>query len=187
MCIRDSYITVGLDRNRKDQGDAITSRGYGAGQYTLFHHPPRQDEVDGVMTDVGKNVMRAVGELRDKFLHFVNGASSDTQASDRLTERGHGPLATCRFAPSAPEYMRACRTCAEQAGTQRISMGVTPTYAGSPSTYERTQYYDFDHLDGVPVRSKIECDWPYAVRRYNGGGPNSYDYQALVLRYLLQG
>ena len=37
----------------------------------------------------------------------------------------------------------------------------------------------------VPVRGEIPCDWPYAVRRYNGAGVNSYHYQAIVLRNLL--
>ena len=32
------------------------------------------------------------------------------------------------------------------------------------------------------MRRNFECDWPYAVRRYNGSGPNSYSYQALVLK-----
>jgi hypothetical protein len=66
-------------------------------------------------------------------------------------------------------------------------MGRTVRYRGTASTYQRTQYYEFDHIDDVPVRQQFECDWPYAMRRYNGGGPNSYNYQALVLRYLSRG
>jgi hypothetical protein len=31
----------------------------------------------------------------------------------------------------------------------------------------------------------LQCDWPYATRRYNGGGPNSFNYQAIVLKNLL--
>jgi hypothetical protein len=34
------------------------------------------------------------------------------------------------------------------------------------------------------VRAEIPCDWPYAVRRYNGSGINSYHYQVRILRYL---
>jgi hypothetical protein len=34
----------------------------------------------------------------------------------------------------------------------------------------------------VPARERFGCDWPYAVRRYNGGGLPSYHYQARVLR-----
>ena len=43
----DNFLIVGLDRNSKKVNAevAITSRGYGAGQYTLFHHPPRAAEV----------------------------------------------------------------------------------------------------------------------------------------------
>ena len=36
--------------------------------------------------------------------------------------------------------------------------------------------------DAVPVRAKIGCDWPYAVRRYNGSGVNSYHYQTRIMR-----
>jgi hypothetical protein len=34
---------------------------------------------------------------------------------------------------------------------------------------------------GVPDRAAFGWDWPYAVRRYNGGGVDSYHYQAQVL------
>jgi hypothetical protein len=36
----------------------------------------------------------------------------------------------------------------------------------------------------VPDRAKLGCDWPYAVRRYNGSGVNSYHYQYQVLQRL---
>src|SRR5262249_42299648 len=39
----DKFIVVGLDP--PNQPHVITSRGYGAGQYTLFHHPPQAAEV----------------------------------------------------------------------------------------------------------------------------------------------
>ena len=69
----DNFILIGLDRKYKDRPDHITSRGYGAGQYTLFHHPPTQEEVDDFMTSVQRNVAKAAEELRGKFDHFVNG------------------------------------------------------------------------------------------------------------------
>ena len=34
---------------------------------------------------------------------------------------------------------------------------------------------------GVPDRAEFGCDWPYAVRRYNGSGPDSYHYQTTIL------
>ena len=37
----------------------------------------------------------------------------------------------------------------------------------------------------VPIRKNIGCDWPYAVRRYNGAGMNSYHYQVKVLKNVL--
>ena len=37
---------------------------------------------------------------------------------------------------------------------------------------------------GVPNRATLGCDWPYAVRRYNGSGVDSYHYQFQVLKRL---
>ena len=183
----DSFIVVGLDRNAAEK-HVVTSRGYGVGQYTLFHHPPRQEEVEELMTDVGRNLQKAAEELREKFDRFVNGATSGTQADDRLAEFGTEPLRLCKFAEGDPRYMRDCKNCALAAGTEDIVRNVTPWYEGSAQTYRQTQYYNYSKLDfgGVPVRKNIECNWPYAVRRYNGSGPNSYSYQALVLKNLLE-
>ena len=86
---RDSYVVVGLDTNAADKS-VITSRGYGMGQYTLFHHPPRPEEVTGLIQDPAKNVQRAVKELRRKFDEFVVGATSGTRADDRSREHGAG-------------------------------------------------------------------------------------------------
>jgi hypothetical protein len=36
----------------------------------------------------------------------------------------------------------------------------------------------------VPDRAALGCDWPYAVRRYNGSGVDSYHYQFQVLERL---
>ena len=53
----DTYIVIGLDTNGADKG-VVTSRGYGAGQYTLFHHPPRREEVTDFIPHATKNVSR---------------------------------------------------------------------------------------------------------------------------------
>jgi len=55
----DNCVTIGLDRNNASNPAAITSRGFGIGQYTLFHHPPTPDEVAGVIADPAKNVQQA--------------------------------------------------------------------------------------------------------------------------------
>ncbi len=182
----DTFVVVGLDRNAAER-HRITSRGYGVGQFTLFHHPPRPEEVAEVMEDVGGNLQKAAEELREKFDRFVNGATSGTQADDRLAEFGTGALRLCKFAAEDPRFMTDCGNCARDAGRQDIEENVTTWYQGTASTYRSTQYYDYTTLDftGVPLRQDFECDWPYAVRRYNGSGPNSYSYQALVLKELL--
>lgn len=181
----DHWVTVGLDRNNSANPSAITSRGYGIGQYTLFHHPPTPDEIALVITDPVKNVQQAIDELHDKFTNFVNGASSNNQASDRIAEFGAGALRNCQYPESDTRYMTDCATCLANATLFDIAAGVTPVYAGNSMTYAQTQYHTGSYK-GVPVRAKIPCDWPYAVRRYNGGGVNSYDYQAEVLLKILK-
>jgi len=176
---KDAVITVGLDHNDAANPFAITSRGYGAGQFTIFHHPPRQDEVDDFMNDVVKNLSKAARELREKFDRFVNGPA-DT-ADDRRAEIGNGPLRLCKYAAGDPRFLTDCRQCAIDAGSRDVVEDVTPTYPGSPDVYKRGIYPSANYPN-LPKREAIGCDWPYAVRRYNGGGPNSYNYQARVIR-----
>jgi len=166
----DSYVQIGLDRNGTEKR-AVTSRGYGVGQYTLFHHPPTPEEVSSFISDISGNIGRAVRELRSKFDGFVNGPAS--HADDRLTECGSGPLRLCKHRPGDPGYMTGCAGCLRDAGTRTVAV-------------EPTQYYSTAAYHEVPVRSKFGCDWPYAVRRYNGSGPNSYHYQARVLQHLVE-
>src|SRR5438067_3374074 len=47
----DTFVTVGLDRNDRGIPDHVTSPGYGLGQYTLFPHPPRPEEVIDFIAD----------------------------------------------------------------------------------------------------------------------------------------
>ena len=180
----DTFITVGIDRNSRRASHAVTSRGYGAGQYTRFHHPPRAGEIDDIMLDPARNLAKAVSELREKFDHFVNGATSRIRADDRIMEFGGGPLRLCKYDAADPRHMNDCANCALAAGALDIAEGVTPLYEGSSHTYRRTRYYGEASYTGVPARANIGCDWPYAVRRYNGAGINSYHYQARVLKHL---
>jgi Putative peptidoglycan binding domain len=178
----DDFIVVGLDRNDQGQPDHITSRGYGIGQYTLFHHPPRADEVATLMLDPARNVQRAVRELDDKLEHFVNGPTSGQQADDRLAEFGTGGLRRCRFEPGDPRFMTDCVRCA---GETLMDVGpATPLHPRTTETLHPTDYHPETRYLKVPDRAKLGCDWPYAVRRYNGGGVNSYHYQYQVLQRL---
>jgi peptidoglycan hydrolase-like protein with peptidoglycan-binding domain len=181
----DNFVTIGLDRNDPANPAAITSRGFGIGQYTLFHHPPTADEAAGVIADPVENVQQAVSDLSDKFDNYVNGTTPDTQADDRIAEAGTGPLRICQYQPGDSRYMADCANCLAAATLMNITAGVTPVYAGSPVTYGQTKYHAGSYQN-VPVRANIPCDWPYAVRRYNGSGVNSYDYQAEVLLRVLK-
>lgn len=184
----DTFITVGLDRNVNGQPHIITSRGYGAGQFTLFHHPPQQSEVADFMLDVGKNLQKASNELKEKFDQFVNGTTDGTRADDRIAEIGTGPLRPCKFKPDEPGFMRDCNQCLRDAGATNIVANVTPVFRGAAMTFASTPLYDMNRDAGmyqeVPVRAQIPCDWPYAVRRYNGSGLPSYQYQVRILKHL---
>jgi hypothetical protein len=181
----DTFITVGLDRNNKAHPESITSRGYGVGQYTLFHHPPHPAEIEDFMKDPKKNLQRAIGELLNKFEHFILGPNAGTQADDRLKEHDREPLRWCKYPKGDSLYLNGCKACTLQAGSQDIVENVTPWFEGCNQTYQPTQYYPHASHQQVPVRKNFPCDWPYAVRRYNGSGMNSYHYQAIILHNLL--
>src|SRR5262249_45822732 len=171
-----------LDRGNKEAPEQITSRGYGVGQYTIFHHPPRAEEVKDFIVDSVRNVQRAYCELREKFDSFVVGPSD--RADDRAVEHPLLPLRLCRYAPTDKRYMRDCLNCAAATRKLTISPG-TPAYVGAPFGYEVDQYYPTALYHGVPDRAEFLCDWPYAVRRYNGSGNDSFHYQTRVLLNLL--
>ena len=177
----DNFIVIGLDRNHKNNNAHITSRGYGAGQYTLFHHPPTQSEVSDFMLNVEANVAKAGEEFREKFNGFVNGSTSGTCADDRIAEFGRGTLRTCKYQSDDPRHLTDCRQCMINAGETDIIAGTTRWHVSSSKLYKTTKYHRNTRLDDVPVRRNIGCDWPYALRRYNGGGVNSYWYQSEVL------
>jgi hypothetical protein len=121
----------------------------------------------------------------EKFLRFVNGSTPGTRADDRQAEFGRGTLRLCKYAAGDPRYMTDCRGCLAAAGKTDIRAGVTRFYAGASRLYEPTQYHARTEYTDVPARNEIGCDWPYAVRRYNGGGVDSYHYQTQVLLRVL--
>jgi len=179
----DNFVVVGLDHGDKANPERITSRGYGIGQYTLFHHPPRSEELADFILDPVNNVQRAFGELRGKFDRFLVGPSD--YADDRKREHPLLPLRMCRYPPGDVRYLRDCRNCALQARKINVSQG-TPFFAGAAATYQPDQYYKSATYVGVPDRADFLCDWPYAVRRYNGSGNDSFHYQTRVLSNLLR-
>ena len=178
----DDFVIVGLDRNDKAVPDHITSRGFGIGQYTLFHHPPRMDELNSVIADPVRNVQKAFAELRLKFDQYVVGPA-DT-ADDRSAEHPLLPLRICKYPPDEPRYLRDCRNCALAARKIDIVRG-TPAYQGASISYQPDRYYPSADYANVPDRADFPCDWPYAVRRYNGSGNDSFHYQTRVLLNLL--
>lgn len=184
----DNFLIVGLDRNSKKPNAevAITSRGYGAGQYTLFHHPPRAAEVQDFMLDPVGNVEKAAEEYRSKFDRFVNGPTSGTRADDRMAEAKQVPLRECKFKRTDPKFMRDCQACLAALTKVTIKVG-DPFFKGSSGRYAVSDYYKTTSYAGVPLRKDVPCDWPYASRRYNGAGVNSYHYQAIVLKNVVEG
>ena len=59
-----------------------------------------------------------------------------------------------------------------------------PLHPRTTETLRPTPYHPETRYAKVPDRAKLGCDWPYAVRRYNGSGVNSYHYQYQVLQRL---
>jgi len=75
--------------------------------------------------------------------------------------------------------------CVRCAGEHLMDVdAATPLHPGTTETLHPTPYHPETHYERVPARAKLGCDWPYAVRRYNGSGVNSYHYQYQVLRRL---
>ena len=139
----DNFVVVGLDRGDPGASDHITSRGYGIGQYTIFHHPPRAEEVADFIVDPARNVQHAFAELRAKFDRFVVGP--DGRADDRTAEHPLLTLRACKYAPSDARYMRDCRACAAAAGTVEIQRG-TPAWPGASFGYQPDQVLSLRRL-----------------------------------------
>ena len=178
----DNFVVVGLDRGDPGVPDHITSRGYGIGQYTIFHHPPRAEDVADFIVDPARNAQRAFSELREKFARFVVGP--DSRADDRIAEHPLLTLRACKYAPADARYLRDCRACAAAVRKVEIRRG-TPAYPGASFGYQPDQYYPSAVYHGVPDRAEFPCDWPYAARRYNGSGNDSFHYQTRILLNLL--
>src|SRR5262249_54640645 len=107
----DNFVTLGLDTKFPEQQNRVTSRGYGLGQFTIFHHPPRAAEVADFILDPVRNVAKAHAEFREKFDHFVV-ASPPGGADDRRAEHPGEPLRMCKFPAGDPRFLRDCRACA---------------------------------------------------------------------------
>jgi len=158
----DRFAVIGLDHNDLARLDRITSRGYGVGQHTLFHHPPRVEEIAGPISDPARNVAGAISELRDKFDRFVTGATPGGRADDRIVERGSGPLRACKYPADDGRYLSDYRACALAAGTVDIVANQTTWHRATTKTYEPTQYFKGAKASHVatPDRATFECDWP---------------------------
>jgi peptidoglycan hydrolase-like protein with peptidoglycan-binding domain len=179
----DNFVTVGLDTKNPDEQNHVTSRGYGLGQFTIFHHPPRPDEVSDFIVNPLNNVQKAHKEFREKFDKFVANPLPGG-ADDRHAEHPGEPLRLCKFSSGDPRFLRDCRDCAAQAPKLTIRAD-TPVIAGSTMKYGDQKLYEEYPLTNVPHRAAFPCDWPYAARRYNGSGALSYNYQARILRNLV--
>ncbi len=179
----DDFVVLGLDHGDRAHPDRITSRGYGIGQFTLFHHPPRPEEIRDVIIDPVANLRRAQSDLAASFHRQV--AGPDSRADDRDVEHPRLDLRLCQYKPADRRYLVDCRACARVLPQITIDPA-TPLYRGAAKTYGDAPDYASPHYAGVPDRAAFLCDWPYAARRYNGGGPDSFNYQARVLSNLLR-
>jgi peptidoglycan hydrolase-like protein with peptidoglycan-binding domain len=179
----DGFVVLGLD-TAQGQPDQIASRGYGIGQVTLFHHPPQPNEVAGIVSDPVANTTASLKLLRRKFDTEIISNDPNARADDRYAEHPLLDLRLCKYRPGDPKYLTDCAACAAPLAKLDITPD-TPCYPGANFNYGPASAYANPSYSGVPDRSAFPCDWPYAVRRYNGSGSNSYNYQAIVLRNLL--
>jgi len=171
----DTFVLLGVDHAKGAPPQQITSRGFGIGQYTLFHHPPTADEVRRYILDPVGSAGNAFLELRDKFDHFVGSSDDHTAEHPRQSA-----LRPCKYPTGDPRYMADCVACAHAVRAVDIVAG-TPLFPGAAETYQPDALYPTATYRGVPDRAEFGCDWPYAVRRYNGSGPDSYHYQTTIL------
>jgi hypothetical protein len=86
----------------------------------------------------------------------------------------------CKYPPTDRRYLKDCRNCALAVRKVDIVEG-TPLYVGASKAYRATDNYRAVEYRGMPVRAEFPCDWPYAARRYNGSGIDSFHYQARIL------
>ena len=122
----DNYIVVGMDTNAGEKY-IITSRGYGLGQFTLFHHPPKKSEVKNFMVGIRGNISKAIAELRDKFEYFVTGPPGGRRADDRFADgRTQKKPLVCQYEENDSRYLTDCKTCAMKVGKQDIVAEETP-------------------------------------------------------------
>jgi peptidoglycan hydrolase-like protein with peptidoglycan-binding domain len=108
------------------------------------------------------------GRFGDGTGRAVRALQYDLLTAERHGSDGDAPVALLRARRSSP-YDRL------------LSMPGAPLYRGAPETPHPTRYHPETSYTRVPERATLGCDWPYAVRRYNGSGVDSYHYQYQVL------
>jgi putative peptidoglycan binding protein len=178
--VRDGFLTLGLDHNDPNEPARITSRGYGIGQYTLFHHPATAAEMRE-LGDPGGNVLCAQKALAEKW----KAVQSEPERSAEHPALGFPRQ--CRYrASDTQRRLRACRDCALNVRRINIVQG-QPFFPASQDGYQPDSDHPVINYTGVPDRADFLCDWAYAVRRYNGAGNRAYLYQVSVLLNLLNG
>lgn len=98
----DAFVVIGLDRNDGGRPERVTSRGYGLGQFTIFHHPPTAAERTAFIDDPVDNVQSAIAEFRSKFDSAVHAKGSSEGADDFRVEHPLRKPSLCRYASDDP-------------------------------------------------------------------------------------
>jgi Putative peptidoglycan binding domain len=177
------YLRIGID----GWFGPVTERAVRALQFDLLYagrHGNDGDAPVAIRTFNRGRVAAVTGVVGERLAACIEDMTSGTQADDRLSKIGWGALRTCRYSQPDPRYLTDCARCAAE---RLVDIGPsTPLYPGTTATLHPTPYHPETAYSGVPERSRFGCDWPYAVRRYNGSGVNSYHYQYQVLQRLRQ-
>jgi hypothetical protein len=91
---------------------------------------------------------------------------------------GNAPVKVKDYNGGRATGVTGSRQCLVDAGTADIREGESKFHKNTAGVFASTQYCDMNKSAAlyrrVRKRANIPCDWPYAARRYNGSGINSY-------------
>ncbi len=179
---KDGYPTVGLDYNDKKISHRITSRGLFLSQRTFFSYPIQQSELDG-FNSLDTDMRFFSSHLRSKYNNFVVSNKVASRDDLRHFSFGGSKLRGCKYDSSDARYMKDCKNCVFSLNKRTYVEG-DRLAKGSGWKFRKTKYHRRDVYKSMPDFKEFPCDYLFAIRRYNGGGINSFHYLMQVLEHL---
>jgi len=178
----DGYPTIGLDFNDKSNPERITSRGFFVSQRTLFKYPVDQSRIDS-MDSLDEDLNFFSRHLENKYKKYIVSSKPSVRDDLRLESFSKSELRGCKYSPDDSKYMIDCKNCVEGLKRRDYPLGVRLA-KGSSWKLRKTRYHKRDGYKNMPDFKEFPCDYLFAIRRYNGGGINSFHYLMQVLEHL---